>query len=57
MLNEENQIHNLISGSGSGTVNNYVSNSDFLTRYGSDSGSASQKDMVSMVPVPVPKHC
>ncbi len=35
ILNEGNQIHNVISSSGSG--------SDFLTSYGSDSGSTSQK--------------
>ncbi len=44
MLNEGNQIHNFISGSGSG--------SDFLTSYGS--GSTKQKDTVPTVPVPVP---
>jgi hypothetical protein len=44
MLNEENQIHNFISSSGSG--------SDFLTSYGSGSGSTSQK-----VTVPVPQRC
>jgi hypothetical protein len=31
MLNEGNQTHNFISGSGSGTVINYGSGSDFLT--------------------------
>jgi hypothetical protein len=41
MLNEGNQIHNFISSSGSGTVINYGSGSDFLTSYGS--GSTSQK--------------
>jgi hypothetical protein len=41
MFNEGNQIHNFISSSGSG--------SDFLTNYGSGSGSISQK-----VTVPVP---
>ncbi len=40
------------SGSGSGTVINYVSGSDFLARYGS--GSASKK---VTVPVPVPQRC
>ena len=49
MLNEGNQIHNFISSSGSGTVINYVSGSDFLTSYGS--GSTSQK-----VTVPVPQR-
>jgi hypothetical protein len=38
-LNELNQIHNFISSSGSGTVINYGSDPDFLTSYGSDSGS------------------
>jgi hypothetical protein len=41
MLNEGNQIHNFKPSSGSG--------SDFLTSYGSGSGSTSQK---STVPVP-----
>ncbi len=40
-LNEGNQIHNVISSSGSGTVIIYGSGSDFLTSYGSDSGSVS----------------
>jgi hypothetical protein len=54
MLNEGNQIHNFISSSGSGTVNNY------------GSGSASQKVTVPMAlgpvqgpvpgPVPVPQY-
>jgi hypothetical protein len=60
ILNEGNQIHNVISSSGSGTVINYGSGSDFLTRYryGSDSGSGStsQKVTVPTVPVPVPQH-
>ncbi len=34
MLNEGNQIHNFISSSGSGTVINYGSGSDFLPNYG-----------------------
>ncbi len=38
------------SGSGSGTVINYGSGSDFLARYGSD--SASQRVTVPTVPVP-----
>ena len=58
-LNEDNQIHNFISSSGSGTVINYGSGSgsDFLTSYGS--GSTSQKVTVPTVPVPVPvpQHC
>ncbi len=59
MFNEWNQIHNLISSSGSGTVINYGSGSDFLTSYGSGygSGSTSQKVTVPSVPVPVPQHC
>jgi hypothetical protein len=60
MFNEGNQIHNLISSSGSGTVINYGSGSgsDFLTSYGSSygSGSTSQKVTVPPVPVPVPQH-
>jgi hypothetical protein len=51
MLNEGYQIHNFISSSGSGTVINYGSDSDFLTSYGSGSGSTRQK-----VTVPVPQH-
>jgi hypothetical protein len=39
MFNEGNQIHNLIPSSGSGTVINYGSGSDFLTSYGSGYGS------------------
>jgi hypothetical protein len=40
MLNEGDQIHNLISSSGS----------DFLTSYGSGSGSTRQKVTVPTVP-------
>ncbi len=47
MLNEDIQIHNFISSSGSGTVINY----------GSGSGSTRQKVTVPTVPVPVPQHC
>ena len=54
-FNEGNQIYNVISSSGSGTVINYGSRSDFLTSYGSDSGSTSQK--VTVPTVPVPQHC
>jgi hypothetical protein len=56
-FNEGNQIHNVISSSGSGTVINYGSGSDFLTSYGSDSGSSFTclKVTVPMVPVPVPQ--
>jgi hypothetical protein len=59
MFTEENQIHNFMSSSGSGTVINYGSGSDFLTSYGSGygSGSTSQKVTVPTVPVPVPQHC
>ncbi len=62
-LNEDNQMHNFISSSGSGTVISYGSGSgsDFLTSYGSGSGygSTSQKVTVPTVPVPVPvtQHC
>ena len=61
MLNEGNQIHNFMSSSGSGSVINYGSCSDFFTSYssGSGSGSKSQKVTVPTVPVPVPvtQHC
>ncbi len=53
MLNEENQIHNFISSSGSGTVINFGPGSDFLTSYGS--GSTSQN--VTVLTVPVPQRC
>jgi hypothetical protein len=53
MFNEGNQIHNFMSSSGSGTIINYGSGSDFLT----SSGSTSQKVTVPTVPVPVPQHC
>ncbi len=39
MFNEGNQIHNFIFNSGSGTVINYGTGSDFLTSYGSGSAS------------------
>jgi hypothetical protein len=57
-LDEDNHIHNDISSSGSGTVINYGSGSDFLTSYGSDSGSGSTSQKVTFptVPVPVPQH-
>jgi hypothetical protein len=48
-----NEIHNFISSSGSGTIITYGSGSDFLTSYGSSSGSTSQKVTVPTVPVPV----
>jgi hypothetical protein len=54
MLNEENQIDNFISSSGSGTVTNYGSGSDFLTSSGS--GSTSQRVTSPTVPVPVRQH-
>jgi hypothetical protein len=38
MLSEGNKIHNFVSCSGSGTVINYASGSDFLTSYDSGSG-------------------
>jgi hypothetical protein len=58
ICNEGNQIHNFMSSSGSGTVINYGSGSDFLPSYGSGygSGSTSQKVTVPTVPVPVPQH-
>jgi hypothetical protein len=43
MLNEGNQIHNFVSSSGPENVINYGSSSDFLTSYGSGSGSTRQK--------------
>ncbi len=59
--NEGNQIHNFLSSSGSGTVINYGSGSDFLTSYGSGYGSGSTSQKVTVptvpVPVPVPQHC
>jgi hypothetical protein len=45
ILNAGNKIHNIISSSGS----------DFLTSYGSGSGSTSQK--VTDPTVPVPQRC
>ena len=39
MLIEGNQINNFMSSSSSGTVINYGTGSDFLTSYGSGSGS------------------
>ncbi len=51
MLNEGN---NFISSSGSGTVINYCSGSDFFTSYGS--GFTCQKVTVPKVPVPVPQR-
>jgi hypothetical protein len=52
ILSEGNQIHHLISSSGSGTVIDYGYGSDFLTSYSSGSGSTRQKVMVPTVPVP-----
>jgi len=57
MLSEGNQIHNFMSSSGSGTVINYGSGSDFLTSYSSGSVSANQKVPVPTVPVPVTQRC
>ncbi len=58
MFNEGNQIHTyFMSSSGSGTVINYGSGSDFLSSSGSGSGSTGQKVTVPTVPVPVPQHC
>ena len=58
IFNEGNQIHNFMSSSGSGTVINYGSGSDFLLSYGSGygSGSTCQKVTVPTVPVPVPQN-
>ena len=56
MFNEGNQIHNLISSSGSGTVINYGSGSDFLTSSGSGYGSGSTSQKVTVPTVPVPQH-
>jgi hypothetical protein len=55
LFNEGNQLHNFMSSSGSGTVINYGSGSDFLTS--NSYGSTSQKVTVPTVPVPVPQHC
>ena len=52
ILDKGKQIHNFISSSGSGTVIKYGSGSDFLTCYGSGSGSTSQKNTVHTVQVP-----
>ncbi len=52
MLNEGNQIQNFISSSGSGTVINYGSGSDFLTSYGAGSGSGSTMLVETQVAVP-----
>ncbi len=57
ILDEGNQIHNFISSSGSGTVTNYGSGSDFLTSYGSSTGSGSTSKKVTVPTVPVPQHC
>jgi hypothetical protein len=57
MFNEGNQIHNFMSSSGSGTVINYGSGSDFLTSYGSGSGAGSTSPKVTVPTVPVPQHC
>ncbi len=61
MFNEGNQIHYFMSSSGSGSVINYGSGSDFLSSYGSGYGSGSTSQKVTVptvpVPVPVPQHC
>ncbi len=57
MFNKGNLIHNFISSSGSGTVTNYGSGSDFLTSYGSGYGSGSTSQKVTVPTVPVPQHC
>jgi hypothetical protein len=57
MFNEGNQIHNFMSSSGSGTVINYGSGSNFLTSYGSGYGSGSTSQKVTVPTVPVPQHC
>jgi hypothetical protein len=65
ILDEGNQTHNFISSSGSGTVINYGSGSDFLTSYGSyGSGSTTLimpqyfLSVYTTVPctVPLPHH-
>ncbi len=56
-FNEGNQIHNFMSSSGSRTVINYGSGSDFLTSYGSGYGSGSTSQKVTVPTVPVPRHC
>jgi hypothetical protein len=50
ILSEGNQMYHFISSSGSGTVINYGSGSDFLTNNGS--GSTSPKVTVPTGPVP-----
>ncbi len=57
-FNEGNQIHNLMSSSGSGTLINYGSGSgsDFLPSYGSGYGSGSTSKKVTVPTVPVPQH-
>jgi hypothetical protein len=56
MFNEGIQIHNFMSSSGSGTVINYGSGSDFLTSSGSGYGSGSTSQKVTVPTVPVPQH-
>jgi hypothetical protein len=55
-LDEVNQIHNFISSSGSGTIINYGSGSNFLTSYGSSSGSGSTSQKVTVPAVLVPQR-
>jgi len=63
IFNKGNQIHNFLSSSGSGTVINYGSGSNFLTSYGFGYGSSSTSQKVTVptvavaVPVPIPQHC
>ncbi len=52
-----NQTHIVVSRSGSGTVINYGSGCDFLTSYGSDFGSGSTSQKVTVPMVPVPQRC
>ncbi len=67
MLNEGNQIHNFVLRVSENfcdsiflrfrnrNYGSYESGSDFLTSYGSGSGSTRQE--VTVPPVPVPQHC
>jgi hypothetical protein len=52
MLNEGNQKHNFISSSGSGTVINYGSGSDFLTSYGSYGSGSGSTTLVGTIIMP-----
>jgi hypothetical protein len=57
MFNEGKQIHNFMYSSGSGTIINYGSGSNFLTGYSSGYGSGSTSQKVTVPTVPVPQHC